>query len=129
MTATHFANHKHTHHLYANEDGYDLAFIEAEHYDREASCQPTNPAQFPLNGKSVIEHYAPQDVTVLALPTLYCMAHAFEHPCAHQHTIAPDMGVCDLDLVNDADKYVPARHVSITASKTYTGRIERKASV
>lgn len=128
-STTHFANHKHGHHMHANDEGFDLAFIEAEHYDRNASCQPTHPAQWPLNGASVVEHYAPQDVTVLALPTLYCMVHAFEHPCAHQHTLAADMGVCDLDMVSDPQKYVPARHVSIVASKTYTGRIERKTSV
>jgi hypothetical protein len=127
MTTTHFANYRNTHHLYANEDGFDLDFIEAAHYDRERAYTLDSPVQAPIGGGSIIEHYAPADVTVLALPTLYCMGHAVDHPCAYTHKIAADMGVCDLELVKDAERYVPSERVQIVAERTYTGRIQRKA--
>lgn len=120
-----FANYPHTHHSHLNEDGMDLDFIEAAHADRERSVQIDSPVQAPVGGGTNIEHYAPKDVTVLALPVLYCMAHGTDHPCAHQHKIAQEMGVCDLSLVKDAHKYVAAERVSTAAKQTYTGRIER----
>lgn len=125
MTSTNFSVYPNSHHLHANEDGFDLDFIEAAHYDRERSLQMDAHAQRALDGTPNIEHYAPKDVTVLALPVLYCMAHASEHACAHQHTLVQDMGVCDLTLVTDSHKYAPAQRVTITAAQTYTGRIER----
>lgn len=115
----------HGHHAHVNDEGFDLGFIEAAHYDRERSVQPMSPAQRPLDGTSNIEHYAPKDVSVLALPVLYCMAHASEHPCAHQHRLQDDMGICDLDFASDPSKYVPAQRVKTDAVQTYTGRIER----
>lgn len=120
-----FANYKHAHHTHLNEDGMDLDFIEAAHADRERSVQIDSPVQAPVGGGSIIEHYAPTDVTVLALPVLYCMAHAKEHPCAHQHKMANDMGICDLDYASDPSKYTPAQLVPTAAKQTYTGRIER----
>lgn len=120
MTATH------GHWRYLNEDGYDLDFIEAAHYDRERDYQIGSPGQRPLGGKTVIEVFAPKDVTVLALPTRYCMACGVDQPVAYQHTLVEDMGVCRLDWVKDPEKYVKAERVSITAQQTYTGRIERK---
>jgi hypothetical protein len=91
--------------------------------------QMGSPAQFPLGGASVIEHFAPKDVTVLAYPVLFCLGCTIEHPCAYTHKIASDMGTCTLERVKDVDSYVPSERVTITAERTYTGRIQRKESV
>lgn len=117
------------HYPYMNEDGFDLDFIEAAHYDRERDYQIGSAGQRPLGGKTVIEVFAPKDVTVLALPTLYCMGCGTEHPCAYTHTLASDMGVCRIDYVKDPEKYVPSERVTIVAEQTYTGRIQRKQPV
>lgn len=124
---SHFALYANTHHLHANEDGFDLDFIEAAHYDRERSYTMESPAQAPIGGGSTIEHYAPVDVPVLALPVLFCLGCTVEHPCAYTHKISPDMGVCDLARVKDTHAYVPSERVTIVAERTYTGRIQRKA--
>lgn len=128
MSDSYFAKHTHNHHV--NDEGLDLGFIEAAHYEREAGCQPTSPAQQAigygvLHHTPNVEHYAPTEITVLALPTLYCMAHATEHPCAFVHVKQRDMGACDLAFVSDESKYEPAERVEVTAAQTYTGIIER----
>ena len=114
------------HHLYANAEGYDLSFIEAAHYEREAGFQSGSLTQAPIGGGSMIEHYASKDVPVLAWPVLYCMGCGSDHPCTYTHTIAEGMGVCNLEYVKDKDKYVPSERVSIIAEQSYTGRITRK---
>lgn len=127
--STIFANYKHGHWAHVNEDGYDLDFIEAGHYDRERAYSLDSPVQAPIMGGSTIEHYAPTDVPVLALPILYCMGCGVEHPCKYTHTIASEMGVCDLSLVKDSERYAPSVREHIVAERTYTGRIQRKATV
>lgn len=115
----------HGHFVHMNDQGLDLAFIEAAHYDRDNSCSPLSPAQRPLDGTSNVEMYASKDVPVLAMPELYCMAHGTEHACKYVHVLQADMGICDLDFAGDPSKYIEAERITITASKTYTGRIER----
>lgn len=119
------SNTPHKHHLYLNGFGYDDTFIEAAHYERQASYEPMSPAQTPLDGTPNVEMYASKDVPVLALPTLYCMVHGTEHPCAYTHTVDSTLGICDLDYATDPQRYVASERVAITAQESYTGRVTR----
>lgn len=115
-------------------DALDFGLIEAEHYGRDAACQPLSPAQSPLNqgngGVSNVEHYAPKTVTVLALPVLMCLGCTLDKPCTHETVIKnTGMGACasclDNGLVRNPEKFVPVARTSTTATQDYTGKITR----
>jgi len=111
------------HYPYMNDEGYDVEFIDAAFYDRERACQ------MPVTQRE-IQHFAPKDVPVLALPILYCLGcGGQDHPCAYTHKLDATIGTCNLERVKDAHSYVPSERVQIIAEQTYTGRIQRKATV
>lgn len=95
----------------------DIAFIDLESSDRQEHIE--------REAQQIVEHYVPTQVPVLSMPTLYCMGHGVEHICSYQHTVAADLGVCDLSLIKDTERYVHAERVQVMGEVTYTGRIER----
>lgn len=108
----------------------DLRFVEAAFYERDESYQVTSLTQRPLPGNNPdnlpnVEFYAPQDVTVLAFPTLYCLMHAEDHPCAYTHKVDNSMGACSqaYEIVPKKDAYQPSERVQVTAKRSIGGHM------
>ena len=109
-------------------DNLDLDFVEAAHYERDRSYRPDSIAQTPLGGKITnVEAYASTEVVMLAWPTLFCMAHGYDHECAFTHkvAVARGIGVCNLAWVNDRDSYRDSVRVPAVVSKSSSGAITR----
>jgi len=112
-------------------DRLDFRFIEAAHYDRDESYRVDSPAQRPLpvhnpESKSNVEFYAPTTVSVLAYPTLYCMACATEHACAYTHKVDRTLGVCLANFhIVKPEQYEASVRVQATAEQSIGGTLSR----